>query len=155
NVPASGGTGSVNILAAIGVNWSATSNDPWIMVTPGSGSGNGVVAFSVSPNTGMARTGTIAITANIFTVNQAAGAAGNARAKKGDFDGDGRTDLSVWRGSTSDWMIMQSLNSAIQTTPWGAGFSPYNDLIVPGDYDGDGKTDLAVWRPLDGNWYII
>ena len=67
-----------------------------------------------------------------------------------DFDGDGRSDLSVFRPSERIWYLLQSE----------AGFTAYQfgvatDLIVPADYDGDGKTDVAVWRPSDGNFYVL
>ncbi len=77
------------------------------------------------------------------------------RAVKSDFDGDGKTDLGVWRGNTSDWLILKSTDGTLKTAFWGASYAPYNDIATPGDYDGDGKTDVAVWRPLDGNWYIL
>ena len=74
---------------------------------------------------------------------------------KSDFDGDGRTDLAVWRGSTGQWFVNRSTNGSLQTVTWGAGYDPYFDIPVAADYDGDGKADFAVWRPLDGVWYII
>ncbi|MBI3424111.1 MAG: VCBS repeat-containing protein [Acidobacteria bacterium] len=73
---------------------------------------------------------------------------------RADFDGDGRSDLSVWRPGNGNWLTINSSNSLLQTTQWGAGYAPYNDVIVPGDYDGDGKTDLAIWRGGDSIWYI-
>jgi spore coat protein A, manganese oxidase len=49
---------------------------------------------------------------------------------------------------------MGSAINAVQTQPWGAGYAPFNDVIVLGDYDGDGKTDQAIWRGQDSLWYI-
>lgn len=68
-----------------------------------------------------------------------------------DFDGDGKTDLSVFRPSEGIWYIIPSATGGSRVQGW--GFS--TDVLVPGDYDGDGKADLAVWRPSDGFWYII
>jgi len=74
NIGAGGGAGSpVTVTAASGCSWMSASNVSWITVTSGaSGSGTGTVRFSVDANTGAARTGTIAIAGQTFTVNQAA-----------------------------------------------------------------------------------
>ncbi|HMV51196.1 MAG TPA: FG-GAP-like repeat-containing protein, partial [Blastocatellia bacterium] len=77
------------------------------------------------------------------------------RAIKNDFDGDGKSDLAVWRGNESKWLIINSSDGVLRTVLWGASYAPYFDVPVTGDYDGDGKTDVAIWRKLDGNWYII
>ena len=67
-----------------------------------------------------------------------------------DFDGDGRSDLSVFRPSTATWYINRSTGGFAGVT-----FGAANDLITPGDFDGDGKTDIAVFRPSNGTWYYI
>ncbi|MBA2737859.1 MAG: BACON domain-containing protein, partial [Pyrinomonadaceae bacterium] len=72
--PASGLTESINVTAINGCTWTAVSNISWIIVTSGSpGSGNGTVQYTVAANTGPARTGTITIAGQTFTVNQANG----------------------------------------------------------------------------------
>ncbi len=73
-VPATGATGStVAVTAGNGCGWTATSNASWIAITAGAtGSGNGSVTFNVAANTGAARTGTMTVAGQTFTVNQAA-----------------------------------------------------------------------------------
>ena len=70
--PASGGTGSVAVMAPDGCMWTAASNDSWITIASGeSGSGNGTVAYSVAANGSSLRTGTMSIAGQTFTVTQA------------------------------------------------------------------------------------
>ena len=68
-----------------------------------------------------------------------------------DFDGDGKTDLTVFRRANSSWLVRRSSDGGTRTQQWGAP----GDIPVPGDYDGDGKTDFAVWRRSEGTWYVI
>lgn len=70
------GAGGIGVSASSSAcNWTAVSNDPWISITAGaSGTGNGLVGFSVAANIGAARTGTITVAGQTFTVNQDAGA---------------------------------------------------------------------------------
>ena len=67
-----------------------------------------------------------------------------------DFDGDGRSDLTVFRPADGRWHISRSSEGGFQTT-----FGVATDTIVPADYDGDGKTDIAVYRASEGTWHII
>lgn len=67
-----------------------------------------------------------------------------------DFDGDGRTDFSVFRPFAGEWEFESSSSGELQLSQLGAR----DDLMVPGDYNGDGRTDVAVYRPANATWYI-
>jgi hypothetical protein len=75
SIGAAGGAGvAVAVSAAAGCAWNARSNDGWIALVSGAtGTGAGVVTFNVAANTAAARTGTLTIAGETFTVNQAAG----------------------------------------------------------------------------------
>jgi len=72
-----------------------------------------------------------------------------------DFDGDGRTDLSVFSASDdpvrSDFVTRNSSNNAPNNAIWGS----VGDKPVTTDFDGDGKTDFAVFRQSERVWYIL
>ena len=63
-----------------------------------------------------------------------------------DYDGDGKTDIAVYR--SGDWFILRSSDGGMTSVGWGIT----QDVPVPADYDGDGKADIAVYR--DGIWFI-
>jgi hypothetical protein len=62
-----------------------------------------------------------------------------------DFNGNGASEVSVFRPSQGKWYI-----SGSPETPWGIS----GDIPANGDYDGNGITDIAVWRPSNGYWFI-
>ena len=84
-------------------------------------------------------------------VEQAWGMSGD-KPVPGDYDGDGKTDFSVFRPSTGEWFVLRSSDGAWDPiVTWG----DEDDYRVPADFDGDGKTDRAVFRPADGTWYVV
>ncbi len=84
--------------------------------------------------------------------SQQFGTTGTDRPIRGDFDGDGKTDIAVYRSPGGIWYFLQSSDNSVHGFQFGNG--QFEDTPVPGDYDGDGKTDFAVRRNSSGIWYI-
>jgi hypothetical protein len=63
-----------------------------------------------------------------------------------DYDGEGSTNVGVFRPSNGWWYIRVPNLSQL----WGVG----GDTPVPADYDGNRLADVAVFRPSNGFWYV-
>ncbi len=67
----------------------------------------------------------------------------------GDYAGEGRTDLAVWRAS--DYTLYVN-DLAGGWAAWQLGVT--GDVPVSGDWDGDGISDQAIFRQSTGLWEI-
>jgi subtilisin-like proprotein convertase family protein len=94
---------------------------------------------------------TLTFEANDYACSVGPGGTPESRA---DFDGDGKTDLSVFRPSEGNWYLNGSTDG-FSVLNWGLS----DDTLVPGDYDNDGKADTAVYRPdanpANADYYVL
>lgn len=63
----------------------------------------------------------------------------------GDYNGDGTSDIAVFRWASGLWAI-RNLTRVY--------FGATGDYPVPGDYDGDGATDISIFRPETALWSV-
>lgn len=68
-----------------------------------------------------------------------------------DFDGDGTSDVAVYRPSAGAWFILNSGSNTFNFVTFGTN----GDIPVEGDFDGDRRTDITVFRPSTGTWFRL
>ena len=93
------------------------------------------------------------ITVAVGSVKIKTGKANSPGRALNDYDGDGKSDLAVYRASDGQWVTALSRSSYQESLVMETempGLTP-----VPGDYDGDGLSDLALYARLSGDWLVL
>ncbi len=137
------------ILAALLIAVSSMTGTAVVTHRPVDFSGDGVSDYAIVRNTGGGPSGGITWWMS-NTVTSAVTNAGWGIATDffvpGDYDGDGKADVAIWRpgaaGMAGFWIVPSSTGVSYFVEFGQTG----DDPTVVGDYDGDGKTDVAVYR---------
>ena len=125
-------SGSSSVTADTGCAWNSVANAPWLSIGAGTGtSGSGTLYYAASSNTGPARSGTLTIGGQAFTVSQASGCTYTLSPTSASVASGGATGsftLStgagcVWNASSSaTWLTLTSPASGTgtATVTWSA-----------------------------------
>ena len=73
------------------------------------------------------------------------------RLLQGDWDGDGKDGIALFRPSTGFWYFDYNLDGIYDKS---FRFGNPTDRIITGDWHGDGKDGIALFRPSTGFWYF-
>lgn len=141
------GAGTVSVSVAGPCSWTTATAAPWITITAGSsGTGSGVVQFSVADNSaGGRREGVLTVAGQAINVSQAGVV---AHPSSHDLNGDGTLDL-FWRHETEGWIAAWHMDGtrlvdARLTSPNRVSDTDWK-IVGSGDFNGDGKPDL-FWQ---------
>jgi len=67
------------------------------------------------------------------------------RIQSGDYNGDGTSDIAIFRSSSGLWAVR-----SVTRTYFGSS----SDTPIAADYTGDGTSDIAIFRSSSGLWAI-
>jgi len=72
----------------------------------------------------------------------------------GDWNGDGRTEIGVFRPSNLTWYLDRDMDGKadVEVQVWGM---QAGDIPVTGDWDGDGVATPGYFRPSDASWRVF
>ena len=71
-----------------------------------------------------------------------------------DFDGDGKTDITIFRPSSRLLWVLKSGGNFSTYAIYSSSWTGITDVPEPGDYDGDGIVDRATYNPRSNVWFI-
>jgi hypothetical protein len=143
-----GGTGGVEVKVSDGCSWTASSDVPWIIMNKGSsGSGEGILNFSILPNTSVyKRTGTVTFAGETITFTQEGVTAFPNPQVSGFVSQSHNTVITValdpgtHTGENADWWVAANVSDTSTIDGW-----YYFDLNTMGfAFAGTSHTDLLV-----------
>ena len=132
SLPSTGGAATLAVTTGSGCSWTASSNVAWAVPSIAGGTGTTVITFNVAANSAAARTGTLTVGDQNFTLSQAAAACAYT--------------VSVAGGSTSSSSSGRSIDVPLNVygSAPGLGYgAPSTPLRI--------ETEFHNWTPNGGN----
>lgn len=88
----------------------------------------------------------------VYMTGAAVQAQQSPQTARGDYDGDGKSDLAVYDDVAGKWHIAYSNGGATGNgISWGGrGMKP-----LRGDFAGNGRNDIAVYNTNNGFWHVL
>lgn len=141
---ANGASGTIAVTASGGCTWTAASNVPWISVASGaSGTGTGSVAYAASANTGPARSGTMTVAGQTFTLTQASGCNAMIAPTNQAVDASGASvTVAVTIGDGCRWTA--SSNASWISVANGSGTGNGTVALAAAATDGPGRSGTVT-----------
>ena len=72
----------------------------------------------------------------------------------GDWNGDGKDDIGIFRPSSGIWSLDSNGNFAWEGSDTSLSWGLPGDIPIVGDWNGDGKDDIGIFRPSSGIWSL-
>ena len=136
-----GGTGSLAITATnSSCPYSVSPSSSYVTITNGNtGTGSGTIAFSVTANTGAARTATVSLAGQSFTITQPASSP--------------QYNVGFFQPSGPQWVLDSNGNGVYDAADKLFSFAGQAGAIaVVGDWNGDGRSKVGYY--LNGFWAL-
>ena len=151
DIGVTGGAGSVSVTATS--TWNVVPVDSWIKVTsPTSGAGNSTVTFTVDPNTGGSRNGTLIIGGQPYTIYQA-GAASTAPAETQIFTNFNQSACSQTGSSQFTLTNIANVTHWGVWYDWGTGETTVAATLKQGSTTVfSGNLTRAACDPYQSSW---
>ena len=142
NVGGAGGSSSTAVSTSAGCSWTSASNSSWITLTSApSRNGSGSVNFTIAPNQGAARSGTLTVAGRTVTVSQSANACSFSLSPTSRTVHAGASTNTVQLSATSGcaWTVSANVSwlSASSSSGIGSRLISYSVAVNPG---GTGRT---------------
>lgn len=128
-----------NGLSFVGISFNSGERIARVVIESGN------TALSASNNDGVDGVDVVAMDDFIYGEPRA------AESHPADFDGDGTSDVAVYRPTTGQWFILNSGSGTFSSFTWGQ----WGDVPIDGDFDGDKRSDVTVFRPTTGEWFTL